>query len=160
MEDNISTQLTVKDFKHAQLHMLYRLKAVKYLAFIGIILLLFVPLMWFTSDFSPIPTLLMGLFMTVGLPGFAIAMAPRLFRNTPRLSEIIHYSFTNDRLHAKGESFDVSFTWDKLYGFSENKHAIFLWQTPQLANIIPKRYLTPLQINEIRTWIGEVKPTK
>ena len=55
------------------------------------------------------------------------------------MGETIEYQFYKEYLVVKGESFSTESTWDKIYKVTQTKNWVFIWQSRQAANIIPRR---------------------
>ncbi|HLK27958.1 MAG TPA: hypothetical protein VKT28_05210 [Puia sp.] len=72
------------------------------------------------------------------------------FATNRRASEDIQYTFEEDVLIIKGETFSASFTLDKLVKVTKTNHWLLIWQTKQSANIIPLDKISNDQLNEIK----------
>ena len=61
------------------------------------------------------------------------------YKSNGRISETINYEFDKENIQLIGESFNSTLTWEKIYSVTENKYWILIWQSRQVANVIPKR---------------------
>jgi hypothetical protein len=72
------------------------------------------------------------------------------FKSNPRLTEPILYTFSDDHLTIKGESYMTQFTWDKVYKVTQTKNWIFIWQNRLIANPISRQDISTDQVQELR----------
>ena len=84
------------------------------------------------------------------LPLMTYLAAKRNFKANRRISEIVQYTFDEQNLTIKGESFNSQYSWDKIHKVSQTKNWLLIWQNRQVANPIPKRDV----------WDGEMQDLK
>jgi len=76
-----------------------------------------------------------------------------VFYSNKQIQESISYTFTNESIYTKGETFEGDFTWDTVYKVKENKDWFLIYQSAQVMNMVPKKYFTKDQISELRNII-------
>jgi hypothetical protein len=76
-----------------------------------------------------------------------------VFYSNKQIQESISYTFTNESIYTKGETFDGDFTWDTVYKVKENKDWFLIYQSAQVMNMVPKKYFAKEQILELRNII-------
>lgn len=77
----------------------------------------------------------------------------KAFYSNKKIQEEIVYTFTDDKIHTKGETFDGDFTWEKVYRIKENKDWFLIYQSKTTMNMIPKKYFIKNQVTELRNLI-------
>jgi hypothetical protein len=75
------------------------------------------------------------------------------FYSNNQIQESITYTFTNEFIHTKGETFEEDFSWNSVHKIKENKDWFLIYQNAQVMNIVPKKYFTKDQISELRNII-------
>lgn len=66
--------------------------------------------------------------------------AKRQFARQRYLREPMRYYFTDERLRLEGPNFSSEITWSLVQGVYETKTLFLIYQSPQLAWILPKRF--------------------
>lgn len=77
----------------------------------------------------------------------------RAFYSNKKIQEEITYTFTDEKIHTKGDTFDGDFTWNTIYRVKENKDWFLIYQSKMTMNMVPKKYFTHHQIVELRNLI-------
>jgi len=72
------------------------------------------------------------------------------FYSNKKIQEIITYTFTDERVHTKGETFDGDFTWNTVFKVKETKDWFLIYQSKTTMNMIPKKNFNSNQISEFR----------
>jgi hypothetical protein len=138
----LTTKLSLNDYINANYRM-YPQWMFKFLRGIGLLSLISPIISAMTFPFNDVtsylPPLVVGLFLTIGLRILIYFAAKRNYESDGRISETIIYEFNNDTFQLTGESFSAKLTWDKVYKLTESKDWVFIWQSKQLAHVIPKR---------------------
>jgi len=75
------------------------------------------------------------------------------FYSNKKIQEKIFYTFTEEKIHTKGETFDGEFTWKTVHRVKENKDWFLIYQSKTTMNMIPKKYFTKDQIRELRNLV-------
>lgn len=159
---NIEIQLSLEDYINVNMHITFRKIIIKVFTGIGILFLLialFNLTTWLTTDLNPnfpLGEFILGFIFTFGLPLFVYWNSRLNYKSNARIRERITYSFTEDLLEIKGESFNTQMTWEKMFKVTESKDLILLWQNRQLANVIPKKYLNSEQLKELKALILKI----
>lgn len=142
----ISTKLTAKDIVLFTLLSFYKKWFVILISGLMLLDLLFTLLIPTRAGRYTSGSILMPLIILAGLPLFICIMAIHNFKNSKRLSETIEYQFEENYLNIIGESFKSQMSWEKLHKVTKTKHWILIFQTRQIANIIPLRNI----------WAGDI----
>lgn len=77
----------------------------------------------------------------------------RAFHSNKKIQEEITYTFSDEKIHTKGDTFDGDFTWNTIYRVKENKDWFLIYQSKMTMNMVPKKYFTNHQIVELRNLI-------
>ncbi|MPS65636.1 MAG: hypothetical protein DI622_19665 [Chryseobacterium sp.] len=75
------------------------------------------------------------------------------FYSNKKIQENISYTFTDENVLNKGETFEGEFGWDTVYKIKENKEWFLIYQSAHVMNMVPKKYFTKDQISELRNTI-------
>jgi len=75
------------------------------------------------------------------------------FHSNKKIQENISYTFTQENVQNRGETFEGEFSWDTVYRVKENNDWFLIYQSAQTMNMVPKKYFTKDQISELRTII-------
>lgn len=147
----IKTKLTEKDFIRAYFTLIYGRVAMK--IFIGFALVyLAVSILSLIGDFNDKAStgFFTPVFILIVPPVLFYISAKKNYSSNKRISELTEYRFERDFLVVKGESFASEVSWDKIYKVSQTKNLILIWQTRQIANVIPKRDIWEGQVLELK----------
>ncbi len=75
------------------------------------------------------------------------------FYSNKKIQENISYTFTDENVLNKGETFEGEFGWDTVYKVKENKDWFLIYQSAHVMNMVPKKYFKKDQILELRSII-------
>ncbi|MFC0427103.1 YcxB family protein [Chryseobacterium scophthalmum] len=75
------------------------------------------------------------------------------FYSNKKIQEEIIYTFTDEKVQTKGETFDGDFTWNTVHRVKETKDWFLVYQSKTTMNMIPKKYFSPSEIIELRNII-------
>lgn len=75
------------------------------------------------------------------------------FYSNKKIQEEIIYTFTDEKVQTKGETFDGDFTWNTVHRVKENKDWFLIYQSKTTMNMIPKKYFSQSEIIELRNII-------
>ncbi|REC55666.1 hypothetical protein DRF62_05650 [Chryseobacterium piscium] len=75
------------------------------------------------------------------------------FYSNKKIQEEIVYTFTDEKVQTKGETFDGDFTWNTIYKIKETKDWLLIYQSKMTMNMVPKKYFSDSQISELRNMI-------
>jgi len=75
------------------------------------------------------------------------------FYSNKKIQEEIFYTFTDEKVQTKGETFDGDFTWNTVHRVKETKDWFLIYQSKTTMNMIPKKYFSPSEIIELRNII-------
>ncbi len=81
----------------------------------------------------------------------------KIFYSNQMIQENISYTFTNENIQSKGETFDSEFAWNTVYKMKEKKDWFLIYQTAQIMNMVPKKFFTKDQILEFRNIVKNNK---
>lgn len=77
------------------------------------------------------------------------------FYSNPTLQESITYNFSSDKIQIFGETFESEFSWSTINRIIETKNWFTIYQSSNIANLIPKKNFTQQQIIELRNIITQ-----
>lgn len=75
------------------------------------------------------------------------------FYSNKKIQEEIIYTFTDEKVQTKGETFDGDFTWNTVHRVKETKDWFLIYQSKTTMNMVPKKYFSPSEIIELRNII-------
>lgn len=75
------------------------------------------------------------------------------FYSNKKIQETISYTFTDENVLNKGETFEGEFGWNTVYRVKEKKEWFLIYQSAHVMNMVPKKYFTKEQISELRNII-------
>lgn len=143
-----------------RLHMLQNYRQRGSLIFLGVVFALYVVFLLSPDRFMipgvpafvhHLPFLLLLLFMP--LLGYFV-IAPRAARSAYRqqktLQKPLMFQWSEAGLRTSGEGGDWTLRWEDYLKWYENDAVFLLYQGPRLFQMIPKRVLTPAQIDDLR----------
>ncbi|SDQ68745.1 YcxB-like protein [Chryseobacterium soldanellicola] len=148
----VKTQITFKDF------LLFHLKnsLVRIIVF-PIIALIFFGVNYYNADndnrefLESLTIWLLILFVFIIIRTYFTVK--KVFYSNKQIQESIVYTFTNENIQIKGETFDGEFTWNTVYKVKEKKDWFLIYQNAQVMNMVPKQYFAKDQILELRSII-------
>lgn len=135
----LTTKLSIGDYIKVNYHLFYRKLSNKLMTGIGFFMLFVIIISFKTLAQFPWFLLIFGLYLIIGLPIQVYFAAKRNYKLNKRIGETINYEFDTENIQLVGESFNSTFTWDKIHTVTENKEWILIWQSQQIANVIPKQ---------------------
>ncbi len=153
----IKSRVCKEAYVKLMMKLIYKRPATIFITLIGSAMLVFALLDIFNlmdayEGFPTVP-LILGTAAVVVLPLANYRVNSKNFDSNKRLQEEIEYSFEENLMSIKGESFDTTLTWDKAYKVTELSSWILLYQTKQVMNIIPKSAFSELELNKFRTLV-------
>ena len=77
------------------------------------------------------------------------------FYSNTKIQEEIIYTFTDEKVQTKGETFEGDFTWNTVFKVKELKDWFLIYQSAQTMNMIQKAKMEKDQISELRKIITE-----
>lgn len=148
----IKTQITFSDFLNFNLK-----NSLPRIIIFSFIILLFFGLNFYNAEldtkeilkYAAIWFLLIVMFMVVR----SYFRLKNAFYTNKKIQEEIIYTFTDEQVYIKGETFDDEFSWCAVYRVRENKDWFLIYQSKTTMNMVPKKYFTPNQISELRSMI-------
>ena len=75
------------------------------------------------------------------------------FFSNKKIQEEIIYTFTEEKVQTKGETFEGDFAWNTVYKIKETKDWLLIYQSKTTMNMIPKKYFSDSQISELGNMI-------
>lgn len=75
------------------------------------------------------------------------------FFSNKKIQEEIIYTFTEEKVQTKGETFEGDFAWNTVYKIKETKAWLLIYQSKTTMNMVPKKYFSDSQISELRNMI-------
>lgn len=77
------------------------------------------------------------------------------FFSNKKIQEQITYIFSNDKVEAKGETFETDFTWNTVFEVKELKDWFLIYQSARTMNMIAKENMDKDQIIEFRKMVTD-----
>lgn len=77
------------------------------------------------------------------------------FYSNKKIQEEIVYTFTDEKVQTKGETFEGDFAWNTVYKIKETKEWLLIYQSKTTMNMVPKKYFSQSEIIELRKIIGK-----
>lgn len=149
----IMTRLTEKDITGMNMALFYRKWSTKVFIVVAILMLSaqLIELAFHIGIAKfDITALIMPIAILAGLPVLTYFAARKSYRNSLRLQEPMEYHFHADYLDIKGSSFTSQMSWDKVYKVMHVKDWLLIYQSPQIANVIPMRDVWESQLDELK----------
>lgn len=75
------------------------------------------------------------------------------FFSNKKIQEEIIYTFTEEKVQTKGETFEGDFAWNTVYKIKETKDWLLIYQSKTTMNMVPKKYFSDSQISELTNMI-------
>jgi hypothetical protein len=75
------------------------------------------------------------------------------FYSNKKIQETISYTFTNESVQNRGETFEGEFSWNSVFRVKEKKEWFLIYQSAHVMNMVPKKDFTKDQILELRNMI-------
>ncbi|WP_159477508.1 YcxB family protein [Chryseobacterium sp. 18068] len=72
------------------------------------------------------------------------------FYSNKKIQEEIVYTFTDEKVQTKGETFEGDFAWNTVYKIKETKEWLLIYQSKTTMNMVPKKYFSQSEIIELR----------
>jgi len=147
----IKTNLSQRDFINVNFVLLWKRRSLKIVFGIALLSMIYSTYMQFSHGKGFYLDVIVWPFMALGfLSLFTLLGAVLNYRSNARIKETIEYNFGDKYLEVKGDSFSSQLTWDKIYRVTRTKNWLLIWQSRQVANVIPLRDV----------WAGDVTKLK
>ncbi|WP_157844463.1 YcxB family protein [Chryseobacterium sp. Leaf313] len=75
------------------------------------------------------------------------------FYSNLKIQEEIVYTFTDEKIQTRGETFESDFAWNTVYKIKENRDWFLIYQSKTVMNMIPKKYFSRNEVSELRKLI-------
>ncbi len=108
------------------------------------------------SDAPKIYLLVAGIGILTLLPALIYRKASMVYDSNPAVNQPITYSFSEEGIATQGQGFDSKMSWGQIFRVVEQKEAILLFYTKQIANPIPKHNFTDQQLQQFRQLVTDV----
>ena len=79
------------------------------------------------------------------------------FYSNKKIQEEIIYTFTDEKVYTKGETFEGDFTWNTVFKVKETEDWFLIYQSKLTMNMVPKKDFSDSQISELRSIIKNNK---
>lgn len=145
----VKTHITFKDFLN------FNLKNSLPRMVIFTVLMVFVLILNFNNnDFNTqelyksviISTVLVFIFVAVR----SYFRLKTVYHSNQKIQEEIIYTFTNEMVGTKGETFESDFLWSSVHRVKENKDWFLIYQSKTTMNMVPKKYFSENEITNLR----------
>jgi len=149
----IITKITFPEYRRLMYSMYYRRPMGIIFTALGVIFIILQVLNFIGVPLykeTPYWGLVCGIMFVFYIPFAIHKNSKKIFVSNLRLHEQIEYDFTNDTLIATGESFTAEKDLRKVYKIVELKDWFLLYESAAIFNLIPKKNMTPAEVNELR----------
>ncbi|AYN01669.1 YcxB family protein [Chryseobacterium sp. 3008163] len=75
------------------------------------------------------------------------------FYSNKKIQKEIIYTFTDEKVQTKGETFEGDFTWNTVFKVKETTDWFLIYQSKLTMNMVPKKDFSDGQISELRNMI-------
>lgn len=109
-----------------------------------------------------LPWMAVGLFLIAFFWIFGFYRSYRTKKGTPVLQGIVRFQFDDDGIHLTTPHSQADVKWPALIKWKEGKHTFLTYQTPKIANVIPKRFFrSPADVDAMRSLMRtHIQPKK
>jgi hypothetical protein len=158
----VKTRITFKQYLNLMILLTVRNGWIIYIFIVGIVMLAgsiisFSEQAFSLSDFNSIFRLLFGLLVVIIMPTSIYFSAKKNFTSNKRLSEDILYEFSADEIKMTGESFINLRKWTQTYKIEELKHWFLIYESKNIANLVPKDCMTNDEADRFRILVLSIK---
>jgi len=145
----VRTHITFKDFLHFNVKNSFSRNII-----FSIILLLFLGLNFYNAENDTQEIFKSAAIWFAALVVFIFVRTyfrlKNAFYSNKKIQEEIIYTFTDDKVQTKGETFEGDFTWNTVFKVRELKDWFLIYQSAQTMNMIQKSKMEKNQISELR----------
>jgi len=148
----IETQITFKDF------LIFHLKSslIRFIVY-PVIISVFISINFYNienggGEFLRIVSICVFVFFIFMILQTYFSLKNAFYSNN-QIQESIIYTFTNEVIQMKGETFEEDFSWNSVYKIKENQDWFLIYQSAQTMNMVSKKDFTKDQILELRNII-------
>ncbi|RFZ94607.1 YcxB family protein [Mucilaginibacter conchicola] len=106
---------------------------------------------------DPVGNLIFAILLIIAWPYFVLRAIKKNFYSNARVSEVLEYTFTDEILSVKGESFKSEWRLNKLYKFLELKKWFLIYHDVRSVSFISKSDLSGEQVTELRYLLENAK---
>lgn len=148
----VKTEITFKDF----LMFHFKNSLIRFIVY-PIIISVFLSINFYNAEndrreFLQLISIFLFIFFTFMMVRTYFSLK-NIFYSNKQIQETISYTFTEENIRTKGETFDADFTWKTVHKVKENKDWLLIYQSAQIMNMVPKKYFTKDEILELRNII-------
>lgn len=148
----VKTLITFKDFWKFYLKNSFLLFII--VPILVIIFLIFKNLMSTEQEQSIFETASIWLILVFVFLGFRTYFkVKRAFYSNKKIQERNSYTFTHEKIHIQGETFESDYSWNSIHQVKELKDWFLIYQSLQVMNMVPKKDFTKEQVSELRNII-------
>lgn len=159
-EFSITTQLTKEEYSEFFINTLYKKPVTIIFGLIGVFLIVtsIADLTVYHEEefYMNCFTLILGIFVNL-MPVMSWQLAIKNFSSNKVISQLLTYTFTNEKILVKGDTLDMAFAYLYIVKFKQTSKYLLLYQTNKAAIFIKKECLTDEQINFILSKISHIK---
>lgn len=145
----VKTHITFKDFLNFNLK-----NSLSRIIIFSLIILLFFVLNFYNAENDAKEIFKSASLWFAAIIVFVIVRSYFRLRNTfysnKKIQEEIIYTFTDEKVQTKGETFDGDFTWNTVFKVRETKDWFLIYQSKLTMNMVPKKFFSTSQIFELR----------
>ncbi|KPH10998.1 YcxB family protein [Chryseobacterium sp. ERMR1:04] len=149
----IKTKLTFKEYLKLNIEILFG----DIFLVLGLIFLLLFSILGFISNiifYSDSQNLWISFFIIlvcVFLNAFKYFQLKKIYKTSKDIKEEITYTFSDEKIHVKGSTFESEFSIKSIYQIQEFKNLFLIYYNSHSKSIIPKKGFTKQEIATLRT---------
>ena len=148
----IKTLITFKDFLNSNLK-----NSLSRIIIFSLIIFLFFGLNFYNAENDTKEIFKSAALWFVAIIVFIIVRSyfrlKNAFYSNKKIQEEITYTFTDEKVHTKGETFEGDFTWNTVFKVKETADWFLIYQSKLTMNMVPKKDFSDSQISELRNMI-------
>ena len=144
---HLDSSISGNDYTRLLFMLTYRKPMIIIISFFGLLMFVLSVLYFFDlytlTNRPPYLPFLTGIFIIIIFPTSIVLISKRNYKSEVFLHENVLYTFTNDKVFAKGDSFAISFGWDKIYKIRYLQNWILFYQDKTRLSFMIKNSFTP-----------------
>ncbi|MFN3755145.1 YcxB family protein [Flavobacterium sp.] len=150
---HIKTKIDTKKYLKLMFYLTYKKPLIILMHLIGVVTFIY-SLLYFSGiiilEEMPLIPLIFGFIMTFMIPISLYKNFKKNFLSNKRIQENIEYEFTNVKMKIIGESFNSELELNKVHKIVELKNWFLIYQSEQVANLIPTENLNENEVKVLR----------
>lgn len=158
------TTITLRDFYEFNVYYYMKSKYRFYLSLLFYFLILAMASFSYFTNYDDSEINVIMFYVVILFPFFFMLLMWRqikkIYKETKLYSIPTHYTIDNEMIKMTGENYNAEYKMDIIEDISITKKYVYLWQSPRMANLIPRRSLTDEQFEQLKEIIAPYKGRK